>query len=97
MNSKPHRKIFLVDDDPFCKAMYEEHLINLGFSSVVSFSSAKELLANLYQNPDLVFLDYNLEDIKGIELLHNIKAFNNRINVVVISGQSDMNVAIQFS
>ncbi len=96
MNQNLNRKIFVVDDDPFCIAMYEEHLQNIGFQAVSVYSSGKELKENLYKNPDLVFLDYNLDDIKGIELLIQIKEFNPNINVVVVSGQEDMEIAVQF-
>ncbi len=96
MKPNLNKKIFIVDDDPFCLAMYEEHLHNLGFTAVTAFSSGKELLSNLYKNPDLIFLDYNLDDIKGIELLLQIKEFNPNIHIVVVSGQVDMDIAIQF-
>lgn len=96
MNQNLNRKIFVVDDDPFCMAMYEEHLQNMGFQAVSVYSSGKELKENLYKNPDLIFLDYNLDDIKGIELLTQIKEFNPHIHIVVVSGQENMDIAVQF-
>jgi signal transduction histidine kinase len=93
MTVKPN--LFLVDDDPFCLAMYEQHLHNLGFTEVQLFQSGNELLDNLHQTPDLVFLDYNLGDYKGLELLHAIKSLRPTAAVVILSGQQDMDITIK--
>lgn len=90
MNDKKECRIFLVDDDPFCQAMYEQQLNNLGFTNIVVYASGKELLQHLNENPNLVVLDYNLEDYKGIELLQKIKLFNSDITVIIVSGQVDI-------
>jgi signal transduction histidine kinase len=88
------QKIFLVDDDPFCMAMYEQHLQNLGFNDISVFSSGADLLNSLNQKPDLVFLDYNLDDYNGAELLSKIKEQNPGTFVVIVSGQSDMEITV---
>lgn len=94
MTMTTNPKIFLVEDDPFCNALYEQHLLNLGYKSISAFSSGSELLKNLYKKPELIFLDYNLQDYKGLLLLKKIKEFNPNIYVVVISGQSDMETTV---
>jgi signal transduction histidine kinase len=94
MNSTSTLKIFLVDDDPFCQAMYEQHLQNLGFNDIYVFSSGTDLLNSLNQKPDLVFLDYNLDDYKGTDLLAKIKEHNPETFVVIVSGQSDMEITV---
>ena len=95
MNTNAICKIFLVDDDPFCQAIYEQHLLSMGFQSVSLFSSGEELLLNLNQNPDLIFLDYNLGDYKGLDLLKKIKHSHPGIDVVIVSGQDNMETTIQ--
>jgi signal transduction histidine kinase len=55
-----------------------------------------ELLNNLYQNPELVILDYDPKNVISVDLLLSIKKFNPNIHIVVASGQSDMDIAIQF-
>jgi signal transduction histidine kinase len=94
MSSTTTPKIFLVDDDPFCQAMYEQHLLNLGFHDISSFTSGTDLLNRLNEQPDLVFLDYNLDDYKGIELLAKIKEQNPATFVVIVSGQTDMEITV---
>lgn len=95
MNSSAICKIFVVDDDTFCQAIYEQHLLNMGFQSVTTFSNGEELLDNLNQNPDLIFLDYNLGDYRGLELLKKIKHTHPGTYVVIVSGQEDMETTIK--
>ena len=85
-------KIFLVDDDPFCLAIYQQHLQNIGYPNTNAYSSGRELLDNLHQKPEIIFLDYNLEDYKGAELLLKIKEFDPAICVVIVSAQSDSSI-----
>ena len=92
MNSNFQRKIFLVDDDPFCLAINQQHLQNMGFQHTRSFSTGQDLLENLYHCPDLIFLDYNLEDTNGLEILKKINSFDPSIYVVLLSGQSEETV-----
>lgn len=95
MNTNTTRNIFIVDDDAHCLHMYEQHLSNMGFQTIKTFSSGKHFLENLQLNPDLIFLDYHLQDCKGLQLLQTIKEYNKNICVVFISGQSDMEITIQ--
>lgn len=92
-NNSP--KIVLVDDDEFCLSVYEQEILNLGFKKITKYRSGTALLGNLHLKPDIIFLDYNLGDIKGLELLQQIKKFDPHIYVVIVSGQSDMDVTVE--
>ncbi len=46
-------------------------------------------------NPDLICLDYGLEDISGLELLQKVKEWDLEIPVIVVSGQENMAVAVE--
>ena len=87
-------KIFLVDDDHFCLNLYEQHLVNLGHTDVTTFDNGTACLNSLTQNPDIIFLDHNMDVLTGFELLKKIKRFNPNIHVVMISGQENMKTAI---
>jgi DNA-binding NtrC family response regulator len=85
----PDMKIFIVDDDIFCLTLYEQFLRNLGYSDITSFNAGDECLQQVKDQPALVFLDYNMEAMNGIEVLKMIKALNARIMVYIISGQEN--------
>ena len=89
----PDLKIFIVDDDVFCLTLYAQFLKNLGYDNITSFNSGEECLTGLGEQPALVFLDYNMEGMNGIEVLKRIKTFNPAIYVIIISGKGDAKVA----
>ena len=87
-------KIFLVDDDEFCLNLYQQYLNKLGHSEVVCYKAGKTCLDNIMQRPDIIFLDYHMEDMNGIDVLHTIKQFDNEITVIFISGQEEIDIAV---
>ena len=91
----PDLKIFIVDDDIFCLTLYNQFLKNLGYSNVTSFTGGDECLNHLDAGPELIFLDYNMEGLNGVEVLQKIKAVNPDIAVYIITGKEDPNVAIE--
>ncbi len=89
-------KIFLIEDDPFFGEALKYHLkMNPDFD-VHLFQSGKECLYNLYKKPDIICLDFGLPDITGDILLKKIQETNNKIPIIIISGQEDIEVAVDF-
>jgi len=87
-------RIFIVEDDPIyirlVKYVFElnpAHEIHI-------FKTGKECLANLYLRPAIVSLDYMLSDISGEEVLEGIKNYDKDIEVIVLSGQKDIDIAV---
>jgi DNA-binding NtrC family response regulator len=89
-------KIFLVEDDAFFGETLKYHLkLNPDFE-VHLYPSGKECLSHLYLKPDIICLDFGLPDITGDLLLKKIKEINNSIPVIIISGQDDIEIAVDF-
>lgn len=89
-------KIFLVEDDPFFGETLKYHLnLNPDFD-IHLFPTGKECISNLYLKPDIVCLDFGLPDISGDRLLKRIQETNNKIPIIVISGQEEIEVAVNF-
>jgi len=89
-------KIFLVEDDPFFGEALRYHLkLNPDFD-VYLFQTGKECISNLYLKPDIICLDFGLPDITGDKLLKRIHETNNKIPIIIISGQEDIEVAVDF-
>lgn len=87
--------IYLVEDDPWYGQLLKHHLsLNPDFS-VQLFTSGKDLLAQLYQKPNLICMDFGLPDIKGDQLLKEILSRNNSLPVIVISAQEEISVAVE--
>jgi DNA-binding NtrC family response regulator len=87
-------KFFIVDDDIFCANMYEQFLKTIGCNDTTYFNNGLDCLKNLDQKPDIIFLDHNMEDITGFEVLKKIKRYNPNIYVVMVSGQENIKTAV---
>lgn len=87
-------KIFLVEDDPTFAKLIAHHLELNPDHQVRHFSRGKALLAELYQKPDLILLDYSLPDMSGKEILDLLRSSNAQIPIVIVSGQEDIGTAI---
>lgn len=94
MERRNEMKIFWVDDDQFSLNMYRQHLANKGYSNITTFGNGTECLNALTQMPELIFLDHSMEILTGLEVLKKIKRFNPDIYVVFISGQDDLETAV---
>jgi len=87
--------IYIVEDDAFYGAMLEYHLNLNPDYTIQRFETGKSLLANLYQKPAVITLDYSLPDYDGDELLKQIQKIHPDIPVIIISGQEDISTAVQ--
>ncbi|MBL7906185.1 MAG: sigma-54-dependent Fis family transcriptional regulator [Bacteroidales bacterium] len=88
-------RIFIVEDDVIFARIMSHHLSLNPEYEVEIFSDGKTLLKNLYKNPTLISLDYNLPDMTGLEVLRQIREFNPDLPVVIVSGQQDVATAIE--
>ncbi len=87
--------IFLVDDDVLCLNLYQQFLKQLGYNNVELFDNGNDCLDNLeVLHPNIIFLDYNMEGMNGIDVLKKIKEFDPTITVLFISGQENIEIAV---
>ena len=99
MQDKNKITIFLVDDDAlFLKLMEIEFLQHPEFS-IETYPSGELCMENISHDPDVIVLDYHLDGMNknamnGIETLHKIKAFNPEIQVIILSQQDAIDIAI---
>jgi two-component system, OmpR family, response regulator len=92
-------KVFLVDDDAVYLKLSQIDLLDQGDFDVETYATGELCLKNLSHNPDLIVLDYDLNGIdktamNGIQTLDKIKRYNSDINVVMMSSQSEIDVAV---
>ena len=101
-NSKGAISVFLVDDDNMFLKSLEHHLqqkLKHNFK-IKSFSTGEACLKNMEQKPNIVVLDYFLNGqdqhaMNGVHVLEKIKLANPDTAVIMLSGQDNMQVAIE--
>jgi two-component system response regulator HydG len=89
------RKILIVDDEINIGILLSKFLTRNSFSvsTATSGVSAMEYLSKEYY--DLVLCDYRLEDTDGKEMLIKIKEKYPRTGVIIITGYSDIKLAVE--
>jgi len=87
-------KIFVVEDDEWYNRLLVHTLSLNPDYEIQSFSTGKDCLANLHQEPDVITLDYRLPDMKGLDVLKQIKEINDDIQIILISEQDDIEVVV---
>ena len=87
-------KIFIVEDDAFYASLLKNEIVKNRLGEVESFSSGEDFMENLFKMPDIVLLDYNLGSMQGVDILKKIKSINPNIQVILLSAQEKMRIAI---
>ncbi len=88
------KRILIVDDDRNICLLLEKFLSRKGFDTA-SAENGKSAVQYLKKNPvDLVILDFKLPDYNGVEILQKIKIINPETAVIIITGYSDVRVAV---
>lgn len=87
-------KIFVVEDDEWYSRLLVHTLSLNPDYEIQSFGTGKDCLSNLHQEPDVITLDYRLPDMKGLDVLKQIKEINEDIQIVLISEQDDIEVVV---
>jgi two-component system OmpR family response regulator len=95
-----YKHIFIVDDNEMFAEMLSDHLKKNPKFKVSVFHTGEECLQNIFQNPDLIILDFYLNDVSkdaidGLEILTEIKKHNERIQVIMLSSQEHYGIALQ--
>ncbi|MEL7585710.1 MAG: sigma-54 dependent transcriptional regulator [Prolixibacteraceae bacterium] len=88
-------KVFVVEDDEWYNRLLVHNLSLIPDYEIRSFTSGKDCLAHLNEEPAVVTLDYRLPDMKGLEVLREIKETNPEIQVILISEQDDIGVVVE--
>jgi len=94
--------VFLVDDDKMFLSSLKNSLSNQFKSGVEvsTFTSGEDCLKQIGDNPDIVVLDYYLNDgqhpnaMDGLEVLKRIKEASEDSAVIMLSGQDKLQVAL---
>ncbi len=90
-------KIFIVDDDSIYLAIMNQQFKNHGIDNVTIYESAVDGIKSNFGKPDLVFVDFHMNDINGARAskMFNRKWKNARI--VLISNSDSIKKKVKLS
>lgn len=81
-----NKKVFLVEDDEIFAFLVQNRIQKMSGINLETFALGQDALDALDKNPDVVFLDYSLPVMDGLEVLKKIKERNPATRVIMLSG-----------
>lgn len=93
--------VFAIDDDPVYQQMIMDELSEQANLRTQGFSTGEEALNNLYLKPDIIVLDYYLNnnnpDAKnGLKILEEIQEQSPSSQIIALSGQLMPDITFEF-
>ncbi len=88
------KRILLIDDDMDMCTLLGRFLQRKGFETDAAYSGNKGIAKFKEQHFDVVLCDFRLGDKEGREVLKEIKAINPHAVVIIITGYSDIKIAV---
>jgi DNA-binding NtrC family response regulator len=89
--------LFIVDDNKMVVQTLRAYLQNRFGSdlTVETFENGESCLEKVNKDTHIVILDYFMEGKNGLEILKSIKEINPKTEVIMLSGNEDMAVAVE--
>lgn len=87
--------ILIVDDDRDICLLLKRFLTRHGYEVLEAYSGKKALELLEGTQPDLVMCDFRLEDMEGNTLLAKIKERYLHVPVIIMTGYSDIKIAVE--
>ncbi len=87
-------KVFVVEDDEWFSEFLGYNLELDKDIQVEKFMTAGECLDHLNKRPDIITIDYRLPDLSGEELMKRVKDQNPETEIIIISEQEKIEVAV---
>ena len=89
--------LFIVDDNKLMVAELKHYLkkkFGIGIN-ISTFNDGESCLKQVDKNTHIVILDYFMDGKNGLEVLKLIKAINNKTEVIMLSSNEDIALAIE--
>lgn len=94
-----NRYIFLVDDEPIQNEMLKDYISERFKYQIKTYESGESALQDMHLNPEIMVLDFHLNSHlpdaqNGVEVLKKVKEMHPETQVIMLSGQDQLEVAI---
>jgi two-component system nitrogen regulation response regulator GlnG len=89
-----HRILFVDDEQDFC-AVTAQILQTEGFVPLLAYDGKTALQQLRHQSPEVAVVDMTLPDLNGLELLRQMKALDEDLPVVIMTGQAAIAGAVE--
>jgi DNA-binding NtrC family response regulator len=92
--------IFLVDDEPIQNEMLKDYISERFLYQIKTYESGESALQDMHLDPEVIVLDFHLNSHlpdaqNGVEVLKKMKQLKPNAQVIMLSGQDKLEVAIE--
>ncbi len=95
MELKSDDKIYLLAENMFYINIFEQHVLNLGYSDVSIFNSPDACMHQLDPPPDIIFYVHGADFPKDLEVLKVIKSQLRDVYMIFVCGPDNVEPVIQ--
>jgi DNA-binding NtrC family response regulator len=88
-------KIFIVEDDAMVASLIRQALTRFDQFETTHFTTAEDCLTNMFEQPDIAIIDYNLPGMDGLTLMKQMKTMSPGTLLIVCSGQESVEVVVE--
>jgi DNA-binding NtrC family response regulator len=89
------RQILVVDDEPDIVLYLKQLLEDDGFPTLTAFSGKDALKTVKNESVDILITDIRMPEMDGIELINKILNMEKKIQIIILTGHSDIDTAIE--
>ncbi len=89
------KRLLIIDDEADIRLLLKKFFSKKGFEVSVHEDGTKGLAFLKQQSVDLVLCDFRLPDYLGLEMLQKIKIIDPAVPVIIITGYTDVRVAVE--
>ncbi len=86
--------LLIIDDDKDICLLLKKYFTKKGFSVDTALNGEDGIGLLKKKNADLVICDFKLPDYNGLEILQKIKIISSSTQVIIITGYSDVKIAV---
>jgi two-component system response regulator AtoC len=86
-------RILIVDDEEQICDMLADFLKSLGYEIFIAMSGDEALQMVKETRPHLMLLDIRMPETDGIEILGSVRAIDQEIGIIMMTGYHDMEIA----
>lgn len=90
-----HSNILICDDDEIICYLIKELLVEEGYNADTVYDGNEAVTVIKQKNYDLLILDLNLKTTRGEEVLKFVKEYDKSLEVIILSAETELKLAIQ--